>query len=251
MDANVKKSDLPDFIPGIYNYCDRWCERCNRQQQCISFVMEKKVEEKACLNELKEGENEWWGHMEHVFESTHELLREVAEERGMQVDEICLSEQADAQFAQNVFEHVEQEEAIYMQLESCDILKMCKTYEYWGGCCIDHFSPYMEQEAYEHAEEIEIVTWYLDLIQLKMRRALYSKAILDAGGRLGEEYEGSVKVALLAIDDSLVAWRKMKDFYPDYSREIMHLEVMLHQIQVDIEQEFPTARQFVRPGLDE
>ena len=29
----------PDFIPGIYNYCDRWCERCAFTARCMNFAM--------------------------------------------------------------------------------------------------------------------------------------------------------------------------------------------------------------------
>ena len=29
------------FIPGIYNYCDRWCERCPLTARCRVFAMEE------------------------------------------------------------------------------------------------------------------------------------------------------------------------------------------------------------------
>ncbi len=29
----------PRFIPGIYNYCDRWCERCEFSHRCAQFAM--------------------------------------------------------------------------------------------------------------------------------------------------------------------------------------------------------------------
>jgi len=28
-----------EFIPGIYNYCDRWCERCPQTSHCLNFAM--------------------------------------------------------------------------------------------------------------------------------------------------------------------------------------------------------------------
>jgi len=34
-----------NFIPGIYNYCDRWCERCLYTDRCRVFVMEKEFTE--------------------------------------------------------------------------------------------------------------------------------------------------------------------------------------------------------------
>jgi len=30
----------PRFIPGIYNYCDRWCERCPFTSRCLTYAME-------------------------------------------------------------------------------------------------------------------------------------------------------------------------------------------------------------------
>jgi hypothetical protein len=30
------------FIPGIYNYCDRWCERCPQTSRCLNFSLLEK-----------------------------------------------------------------------------------------------------------------------------------------------------------------------------------------------------------------
>ena len=43
----MKKADLielaqnPDFISGIYNYCDRWCERCQFTSRCFLYATEQ------------------------------------------------------------------------------------------------------------------------------------------------------------------------------------------------------------------
>ena len=34
-----KLAQNPDFISGIYNYCDRWCERCAFTSRCMNFAM--------------------------------------------------------------------------------------------------------------------------------------------------------------------------------------------------------------------
>src|SRR5262245_58416083 len=31
----------PNFISGIYNYCDRWCERCAFTSRCFLYATEK------------------------------------------------------------------------------------------------------------------------------------------------------------------------------------------------------------------
>ena len=83
------------FIPGIYNYCDRWCEKCEQQLRCMSFVMGKKIEEKGGFNFEREGHREdesIWARLKEVFESTYEVLHELAEERGLDVEDIYASE---------------------------------------------------------------------------------------------------------------------------------------------------------------
>jgi hypothetical protein len=41
MDTNELKrvTQNPNFITGIYNYCDRWCERCAFTSRCLNFEM--------------------------------------------------------------------------------------------------------------------------------------------------------------------------------------------------------------------
>jgi len=45
MRAAMRKEDLkrlaenPDFISGIYNYCDRWCERCPFTARCLNYAL--------------------------------------------------------------------------------------------------------------------------------------------------------------------------------------------------------------------
>ena len=30
----------PQFISGVYNYCDRWCERCPLTSRCFVYATE-------------------------------------------------------------------------------------------------------------------------------------------------------------------------------------------------------------------
>ena len=43
----------PDLIPGIYTYCDRWCERCAFTSRCLQFRLEAEERESGeALGEL-------------------------------------------------------------------------------------------------------------------------------------------------------------------------------------------------------
>jgi len=35
----LKLAKNDQFISGIYNYCDRWCERCSFTSRCMNFAM--------------------------------------------------------------------------------------------------------------------------------------------------------------------------------------------------------------------
>jgi hypothetical protein len=34
----------PNHITGIYNYCDRWCERCSFTARCLNYMLKDSVE---------------------------------------------------------------------------------------------------------------------------------------------------------------------------------------------------------------
>ena len=129
------------FIPGIYNYCDRWCEKCEQQLRCMSFVMGKKIEEKGGFNFEREGHREdesIWARLKEVFESTYEVLHELAEERGLDVEDIYASENIDREFWGEDYEGTPREQ-VYQKLESSDLLRICSIYEYWADKCPSDF----------------------------------------------------------------------------------------------------------------
>jgi hypothetical protein len=41
----------PGFIPGVYNYCDRWCERCRFKARCVIAAMHVRLEEARARGE--------------------------------------------------------------------------------------------------------------------------------------------------------------------------------------------------------
>ena len=83
------------FVPGIYNYCDRWCERCPLQLRCMSYLMGKKLKERTKVNlgeEMPDDDESALARLKNIFDSTFDVLRELAEERGMGIEDIYSSE---------------------------------------------------------------------------------------------------------------------------------------------------------------
>src|SRR5262249_26051614 len=82
----------PNFIPGIYNYCDRWCERCPFCSRCSLYATleASAVAEDPDIRDLNNAK--FWRNLETVFKDAHDLIRECAKEAGIDLDEIGLDE---------------------------------------------------------------------------------------------------------------------------------------------------------------
>ena len=177
------------FIPGIYNYCDRWCEKCEQQLRCMSFVMGKKIEEKGGFNFEREGHREdesIWARLKEVFESTYEVLHELAEERGLDVEDIYASENIDREFWGEDYEGTPREQ-VYQKLESSDLLRICSIYEYWADKCME-----LLYEIINDKEKIsEILTEYLELYSEEHDKQEWFDTIKALAGKLG--YASEVK----------------------------------------------------------
>jgi len=48
-DKLIEMAENPDLIPGIYNYCDRWCERCTFTSRCLTFLTEEEKRESPVI----------------------------------------------------------------------------------------------------------------------------------------------------------------------------------------------------------
>ena len=110
----------------------------------------------------------------------------------------------------------------------------------------------LDKEKNELLEEaLEVVGWYPDLIQAKIRRALYGYHYHTANkSKTTEDYNGSAKVALIGVERSIENWKIIQPLCPAYQKEISHLLVVLEQLRSDADEYFPKARTFVRPGFD-
>ena len=80
----------PRFISGIYNYCDRWCERCQFTSRCLVFAQEQASTDGSESNDIH---NEaFWERLKAIFEQTSELLTTMAAEQGINLDDVDWAE---------------------------------------------------------------------------------------------------------------------------------------------------------------
>ncbi|MFP4671434.1 MAG: hypothetical protein ACOCY5_01960 [Desulfohalobiaceae bacterium] len=240
----------PAFIPGIYNYCDRWCEKCAFSARCMNFAMEQEFfqdQESADLDNAA-----FWESMSEMLELTQSLLYDLALE--MHID-------LDAAFEDQ--ENVEDRDFEKAKEHICSILgekylwKAKDWLDSWE--CFDSdalvqipgTSPASRTPRLQEAQEI--LCRYLFLIQAKIMRALQGKAETEqeAPGSYDQDAAGSAKVALICIDRSLAAWGVVYEHMQEGRQELSEIMLLLERLRRKVEAVFPEARDFIRPGFDE
>lgn len=62
--ANIKlrmnNNIIPPMIPGIFLYCDRWCERCAFSAKCEAYVSSEKDQSIEARLQNDEVNREFW-----------------------------------------------------------------------------------------------------------------------------------------------------------------------------------------------
>src|SRR5882762_3988630 len=71
-------------IPGIHNYCDRWCERCTFTSYCAVAEMDEKLspEQRDIHNKA------FWDNLSKNFGKAFEMLQKGAEKWGIDLNEV-------------------------------------------------------------------------------------------------------------------------------------------------------------------
>ena len=251
----------PGYIDGIYNYCDRWCERCIFTSRCRNFEGIRKLnpEEQDIENKA------FWDRIGKNFETAIKLLHKAAEKSGVDLNAISAAEKDDysrrAKRDRNAAKShpLAKDTLLYIEkgrklLENDELMKqkasdMVKQFEL-GIQSEDQVSG--EVSVIKDCQEI--ITWYLHFIHIKFMRALMGKLEDDGwqeANGFQRDCDGSAKIAMIAIDKSIEAWTLMLQFIPAAEDDIIELLALLQKARRMAESEFPKARTFVRPGFDE
>jgi hypothetical protein len=262
-----------DFISGIYNYCDRWCERCPLTARCLVYATEQADEVSSDPEVHDINSAKFWSRLESIFQEAHEMIRELAEEAGLELEEVeteaALADRE--QHRQDAKEH----ELSLSARRYAEMVQRWFTEEFAVEECVHDDttgkSKNMEEDI-DVSDAIEVIRWYQFFAAAKVYRALMGlddKLIEDAlavaddftDGEpdedelqlsvAGDDSDGSAKIALIAIDRSFSAWRVMQSSLPEKADSIKPMLLELERLRRTTEQIFPHARDFIRPGFDE
>lgn len=229
-------TDRIDFISA---YCDGWCERCAYTSRCSVFAMTIATamcgDEAAGLElaigrpqpvEPQPRDEAWEAELEEFVPSPIEIAETMRREkaRGERIEETALMKEA---------------------------WRLRELAHPWVSTRVDDLRATADPVL---AEALEIAVRDLHLVGGKLYRALSGRqrhADEGAGDDhpVQNDWNGSAKVALICLERSEAAWSLIgQATREDVPARIAELVASLRRL---VEDDFPHAMSFIRPGFDE
>jgi hypothetical protein len=249
-------------IPGIHNYCDRWCERCAFGSRCQVYENET-----GAFPEQKDMRNKaFWERLSENFSKAHRLLEQAATQYGVDLSSLAKE-----------VEHAQENEArIRRESQNHPLSKLSWNYSEASRNWLKS-QPGMLKMLEELNEKITlgvesvddaktktvvikdclaVIQWYQAFIHVKFIRAIMGKLEDESDPEAGEDsyqrdFNGSAKIGMIAIERSIQAWVKLYDLLPEREDDFLKLLAMLEKMNTMAQEEFPDAKSFKRPGFDD
>jgi len=243
-DRLKKLAEDERFIVGIYNYCDRWCERCPQTSRCLNFTIS---EEEFSDHETHDIQNEaFWRELSEIFGETLELLREAGKKWGIELETL---------------DSVRDSESMRANDEAAENHVVCRAAKSYSKMVEDWFKG-REGFFFETGpaanrgvgieEAFEVIQWYQYFIAAKVMRAIRGKMEeeKERGNEFISDSDGSAKIALVAIDHSMSAWAVISHYNHVHIERVFEIISFLDRLRQAVEETFPNARSFIRPGFE-
>jgi hypothetical protein len=232
----------PDIIPGIHNYCDRWCERCPLANRCTVFHMENRMRNFETGSEQPEST---WDDVSTMLSVAAKLLNEQIEEMGIDVDELdSMAKNVEHKLKNNPKEAKAVKLANEYSSNLAEWIKLNRDKVLEKHLLLDDIK---SPQSGSFTDAFEVINYYMILVSSKTYRAFLHSADDD----LSDDSRGSAKVALIIIDRSMASWVKVFDIIPELEDNVLQFLALLSKIKKEILCRFPNAMEFVRPGFDE
>jgi hypothetical protein len=189
----------------------------------------------------------FWRKLSGILSETLELLRETGKKWGIDLDTLDSAGDAESMRANQdaVGNHV-----------------ICRAAKGYSKMVDDWFKGreglFLETasfviEGVDAEEAFEVIRWYQYFIGPKIGRAIKGKLEEEQGERyegFPSDSDGSAKIALIAIDRSIGAWTVISRYNHLYAKSVSGITSFLNLLRQAIEETFPRARSFVRPGFE-
>jgi hypothetical protein len=229
----------PNYIPGIYNYCDRWCERCPFSTRCRNYEQ---------ANELNPEQNDsnnkaFWDKVSQNFNAAARVIQEAVKSQGIDLAEVSTEQiheytRKKEMTRDTARSHPVSTASLQYIARATELLERSDIMNDKADEMLCHFQLGIRNEdditvqVNSIRESQEIITRYLHFIHIKFMRALMGKMEYHEWREtkgFPNDSDGSAKIALIAIDQSIMAWSAMLQFLPSAEDEILYLLALLQR----------------------
>jgi hypothetical protein len=230
------------YIDFISAYCDRWCERCAFTSRCSAFAAEAAI---AMCGDVKDG-----------LELAVGLPADVGSGPAVAPDREWLAELDSAELsAEERAEYDRRERARRARVDDSPIVK-----QGWAVSMLAHQWFTAHASAISAAadpvlsEALTVARFDEFLVTVKLTRAVNGRDEFEHGETIEadpvqNDWNGSAKLALICLARSTEAWHVIAQASGD--EQSVDIASRLDTLQRDVEQSFPAAHAFVRPGFDQ
>jgi hypothetical protein len=221
------------FIVGIFNYCDRWCERCAFTSRCGLFADVAEMEASLDPN-LKPVAD-----APPLPEDVPPPLPQRMQELIAEANEACRNAPSGAEWERM---------RPRVPPEHKPIDARAKDY---ATCTYQWLTANENLRDGARGNACDVISWFHFMIASKTNRALTKWPGDDDCEDAAFDCDGSAKVALLAIEESHAAWLDLLEHGLISRREADAFIADLVWLGEQLEHVRPNARRFVRPAFDE
>ncbi|MBL7981042.1 MAG: hypothetical protein JNL52_04450 [Flavobacteriales bacterium] len=283
MEHDIHAPDAQGFIPGVYNYCDRRCERCRFVRQCRVGAVD--------VDDVGEAEDAVVsGRPEDLRERLMKLMNRPPSEAEDEDedDEVDTEEEDDGDAGggldfdfdpadmEPTAEELREEEKARQALKAHPLSNMGMAYmdlvDEWldpreemltAKGILVHRQQELSMAAAMRTPEILVLSealdeigWFKTMLHVKCQRAIRGK-LEDTGWMkamdmdpLQSDWNGTAKLCLEIVQRSVAAWETVAELMPEEAEHLVAINELLRRVDEELRKEFPDAQRFIRAGWD-
>lgn len=261
---------MHENISGIYNYCDRRCEKCTCTHRCLLFKQEAERKIKHILRDENKNDpdilaKDLKDDIQEAFEQTNKFMdEEDKQNEEFETDDFEYVDGEEIDFDKYYFEKEisdEERPSTFLQninypLVSLSEILLNDFYKYYDLLKLK-FNIELEKKPQDALQQnLDALGWYIPLLNVKIRTSYWCKHKLSKSkspefAEIDEEILNvNSRIAFIAIENCITAMNFLYQLKPELHSETKSLLNIILQIRNIFIEEFPSALTYRRPYFD-
>lgn len=241
-----------NFIAGIYNYCDRWCERCNYTDRCRLFFADAERDIQHIINDEDPHDPKiFTKDIEDNLNEAMQMLMEKLKEMNIDPEDI----ESEEFLPEPDFESYPINNLAEQFTKSMDLLD--KLYDLYGEKIKEGLlKESLTLESREINENLSVLGWYSPQVFVKTKRLIraHEEYLAQEDEEMKEIDEEELfvtgKLLYIAVTNSLSALNNLHELCPEFNFEIPEHISLLTRIKDELLKMYPDIPEYKRPYFD-